>query len=174
MAKIVRSFPPVLPENPKILILGSMPGVKSLEAGQYYAHPKNVFWDIMGEVLCFPARESSYGERIAALERNSVALWDMLELCERSGSLDSKIKSSSEKPNNVGALLAGSPSVRAVIFNGVKAERVFSLHTAPFLKNGVSKRLHLEKLPSTSPANARITRELKTALWRRAITKWLL
>lgn len=173
MTGTARSFPPVLPENPRILILGSMPGAKSLEAGEYYAHPQNLFWKIMGEILRF-SPSAPYGKRVAALERNSVALWDALELCERHGSLDSNINPASEKPNNITALLEQNPSVRAVFFNGRKPEQVFKNLIAPEVDGKLKRRLHFETLPSTSPANAGMTRKRKVALWEKALTRFAL
>lgn len=149
-----------------------MPGVKSLQAGEYYAHPQNLFWSIMGAVLSFPP-SAPYGERVAALERNSVALWDTLRFCERRGSLDSNINSASEKPNNVAALLRRNPSVRAVFFNGRKPEQVFKTRIVPRIGERAGECIHFETLPSTSPANAGMTRERKTAVWQKALARFL-
>lgn len=168
MAAIARSFPPVLPEKPKLLILGSMPGVRSLEARQYYAHPQNMFWNIMGEILSF-SPSSPYAERVGALLDAGIALWDTLKFCERAGSLDSDIKKGTEVANDVCGLLENNPSVRAVFFNGGKAEQVFNKHIRTALKENTRSRLHIETLPSTSPANAGIAKKKKTALWTEAI-----
>lgn len=149
-----------------------MPSVKSLEAGEYYAHMRNGFWKIMGEILSF-SPSLPYGGRVRALERSGVALWDTLKFCEREGSLDSRIRPETETPNDVGGLLVENPSVRAVFFNGAKPEGVFNRRIGPFLDGGAKARLHMERLPSTSPANAGISGERKRALWERAIRPFL-
>ncbi len=172
MKKVAESFPPILPENPTILILGSMPGVKSLEAGEYYAHPQNLFWKIMGEALSF-SPSVPYRERVCALENTGVALWDTLKFCERRGSLDSDIKTATEIPNDIGGLLAQNPSIRAVFFNGKKPEQVFKFHITPLMEKCIKNRIHIETLPSTSPANAGMAKGRKTALWKKAIREGL-
>jgi len=97
---IIRSFEPIATPNARVLILGSMPGVASLEAGQYYAHPQNAFWRIMGE-LVGAGLEKPYDERARILKANGVALWDVLQSCIRPGSLDSDIRD--EVPNDFAA-----------------------------------------------------------------------
>ncbi len=150
-----------------------MPGTRSLQAGEYYAHPQNLFWNIMGEILSFPPSDP-YGKRVAALEKNSVALWDTLKFCERRGSLDSNINPASEKVNDVAALLEQNPSVRAVFFNGRKPEQVFKSRIASQMDGRVSGRLHFETLPSTSPANAGVTKKRKTEFWKKSLTRFAL
>ncbi|HPV23953.1 MAG TPA: DNA-deoxyinosine glycosylase, partial [Casimicrobium sp.] len=99
MTHRITSFPPLIAPNATRLILGSMPGVASLAAAQYYAHPQNAFWRIMGAVAGFDAA-LSFDERVAELARAGVALWDVLAACERSGSLDSAIARKSEVAND--------------------------------------------------------------------------
>jgi TDG/mug DNA glycosylase family protein len=161
----VRSFDPVVGSRPRVLILGSMPGVKSLEAGEYYAHPQNAFWRIMEALGVTPADEP-YPERLAALKRSGIALWDVLEACERPGSLDTAIVKQSEVPNGITEVLAVHPSIRAVFFNGSKAEQAFRRHVLPALAPTVA-RLQFVRLPSTSPARA-IPFEAKLMAWRHA------
>ena len=92
----VTSFPPIVGEMPRVLILGSMPGVESLRAKEYYAHPRNAFWKILGDLgLCDPSE--SYALRTASMQRASVALWDVLAVCERDGSLDASIVRETEE-----------------------------------------------------------------------------
>ena len=111
----IKSFPPIVPNNSKVLILGSMPGEASLKAGQYYAHPRNVFWRIMGEL--FGADPSLlYQERVVHLRATGVALWDSLQACVRSGSLDASI--TEEVPNDFPAFFAKYPGISHVYFNG--------------------------------------------------------
>lgn len=169
MAK-VESFPPIVSGKPKILILGSMPGVKSLEAREYYAHPQNLFWAIMGEILSF-CPSAPYRERVCALEKGRIALWDTLKFCERRGSLDSEIKPETETPNHISGLLEKNPSIRSVFFNGKKPGQVFKLRIKPLLDERIKSRLRFETLPSTSPANAGVAKERKTALWKKAINE---
>lgn len=149
-----------------------MPSAASLAARQYYAHPQNAFWIVMGEILGF-AHGIAYARRVAELKRAGVALWDVLARCEREGSLDSSIRTATEEPNDVGELLAGRPSIRAVFLNGGKAESAFGRYVAPTLRGAALERLHVERLPSTSPANASLTRARKTQRWRRAMAGFL-
>ena len=117
---LVQSFPPIGCERSKLIILGSMPGELSLKAGQYYAHPQNAFWDIMGE-LFGAGRSLPYQERVAILQSVGVALWDALQACTRPGSLDASI--TEEVANNFPALFAEYPNISHVFFNGGTAER---------------------------------------------------
>ena len=104
----LRGFPPVVGEAPRILILGSMPSAASIAAQAYYAHPRNRFWPVMGAVFGFDAG-AAYGERLEALEARGVALWDTIESCERTGSLDAAILR--PIPNAVAALLEEHPTI---------------------------------------------------------------
>jgi hypoxanthine-DNA glycosylase len=155
----VQSFPPIVSPQSKLLILGSMPGEASLKAGQYYAHPRNAFWHIMGEL--FGAGPSlPYQERVATLQSIGVALWDSLQACIRPGSLDASIKE--EVANDFPALFAKYPNITHVFFNGSKAERSFLRHTTPTL----SEYHHVfARLPSTSPAHAAMRLEAKVQAW---------
>src|SRR5215467_5997853 len=118
----VQSFPPIVSQQSKLLILGSMPGEASLKAGQYYAHPRNAFWHIMGEL--FGAGPSlPYEERVERLQSVGVALWDTRQFCSRPGSLDASI--TEDVPNNFSALFAKYPNITHVFFNGRKAEAAF-------------------------------------------------
>ena len=126
MAERVRSFAPVASADARVLILGSMPGVASLNAGQYYAHPQNRFWPIMGRLLGFDPANTSYAQRTAYLTAAGVALWDVLQSCERSGSLDSAIRRETQRVNDFSAFFAAHPKMRAVYFNGAHAAQVFA------------------------------------------------
>ncbi len=159
----IYSFPPVIAENPRVLILGSMPGKRSLEMQQYYAHPQNAFWRIMGELLGFDPG-LPYAERLAHLTRAGVALWDVLHSCERQGSLDTAIQM--EVPNDLPRLLEEHPGIRLVGCNGGKSWSAFHKHVLPRLAAGRQAALEARRLPSTSPANARLDYAQKLAAWR--------
>ena len=161
----VQSFPPLLCDQPKILVLGSMPGRRSLEMHQYYGHPQNHFWRIMGK-LCNAGLEIPYQKRIVALQNAGIALWDVLQVCDRDGSLDGNILKESEIANDLSGLLSDFPTIRVVGFNGGKAWLTFRRLILPTLGSGITEHLALYPLPSTSPANARMKFEDKLNLWR--------
>lgn len=165
MSATLRSFPPVAAPDAELLVLGSMPGAASLAAGQYYAHPHNAFWPILSELLGFD-RDAPYESRLAALRAARIALWDVLHSCEREGSLDARIRRDSQVANDFAAFFRDHPRIRRVAFNGVAAEQCFRRHV---LATGIGEHLSLERLPSTSPANASWSRERKLAAWRRAL-----
>lgn len=158
----VHSFASIVDPSSRVLILGSMPGRISLQAGEYYAHPRNLFWRLMESVLGVDSR-APYGERIAQLLARRVALWDVLESCTREGSLDSEIVSSSIVPNDFVSFLEEYPSIQTICFNGAKAASSFRKHVLPGLSDSSGLTFHC--LPSTSPANASISFEKKLAAW---------
>jgi TDG/mug DNA glycosylase family protein len=161
----VCSFAPTGNGQARILILGSMPGELSLAANQYYAHPRNQFWPIMGEL--FGALPSlPYRERLARLEGARVSLWESLQSCVRSGSLDSNI--TEEIPNDFHSFLKDHPCVTHIFFNGAKAEQSFKRHVLPGLGR---PDLILQKLPSTSPAHAGMNPAAKIKIWKEALEK---
>src|SRR5262249_3906491 len=120
----VQSFSTIVSPQSKLLILGSMPGEASLKAGQYYAHPRNAFWHIMGE-LVGAGPSLPYQERVAILQSIGVALWDSLQACIRPGSLDAAIKE--EVANDFPALFAKYPNITHVSSNGSKRRGLFSV-----------------------------------------------
>lgn len=163
----VNSFPPVARPDARVLILGSMPGVPSLTAGQYYAQPRNRFWPIVAELFAFD-REAPYAERLEALIAHRIALWDVLESCQRPGSLDASIRRASALPNDFPSFFARHPKITQVFFNGKAAAELYRRLVLP----GIADRfpdLHYTSLPSTSPANAGITPADKLAAWRTAL-----
>ncbi len=166
--KPVRSFPPSAGRSARILVLGSMPGAASLRAGRYYAHPRNSFWRIMLDV--FGPAGPGYAGRLALLKRNGVALWDVLGSCVRPGSSDSAIRRSSIRHNDIAGFLSARPGIRRVFFNGSKAEECFKRYVLPGLPPRFSYLEYL-RLPSTSPAHARVPYAAKLKAWRLALTR---
>lgn len=165
---LVRSFPPIVDSAAWLLVLGSMPGAASLAAGRYYAHPRNAFWPIMGE-LFGAGPDVDYSQRCRLLSMHGVAVWDVLRACRRPGSLDSSIDPATETPNDIAGLLERFQGIRLVLFNGRKAEACYRRHVAPGLDCWLAQRVTLALLPSTSPANAGATFAEKLAAWRRVL-----
>jgi double-stranded uracil-DNA glycosylase len=159
MTLVVRSFAPLAAPDARLLILGSMPGVASLDAGQYYAHPQNAFWRIMGE-LVGAGPDKSYEERTHILRKRGIAVWDVLKSCVRAGSLDSNIRD--EVPNDFAAFFAAHPRIARIGLNGGKAAASFKAHAAQYCPPHVT----VVQLPSTSPAHAARGFQEKCALWR--------
>ncbi len=174
----IHGFPPVIGESPGILILGSMPGVRSLESGRYYDHPRNHFWKIIFSLLGRPHIEE-YELKIAALQNAGIALWDVIARCRREGSLDQDIQD--QEYNDVAGLILENPGIELICFNGGTAEREFwkgikllestSSATgtrwmrAHQIRTGASRRF--VRLPSSSPVP---TRNYKT--WEDKLTDW--
>ena len=162
----VQSFEPVIGHRPRIIILGSMPGVASLEAVQYYAHPRNAFWPIMAELFAIDQR-ASYAERIRQVTRLPLILWDTLQSCQRPGSLDSNIDANSVRANDFPQLLHRYPDIKAILFNGATSEKYFKQLVVPQMSDHLD--IELLRMPSTSPANAGMNFEQKLAAWRRIL-----
>ncbi|ABM15228.1 MULTISPECIES: DNA-deoxyinosine glycosylase [Mycolicibacterium] len=154
----LQSFPPLAAPGARILILGNMPGVASLQAQRYYAHTRNAFWGITGELFGFdPA--APYDHRVAVLTAAGVAVWDVLRHCRRAGSLDSAVEPDSMVPNDFASFFADHPAITHVYFNGAAAEKNYGrLVTAP-------ATVSYTRLPSTSPAHT-MSFDRKLAAWR--------
>jgi TDG/mug DNA glycosylase family protein len=163
----IHGFPPIADPSPRVLILGTMPGKASLRANRYYAHPRNSFWPIMGEVLGFDPT-IPYEERAEILRWRGIALWDVLQLCTRESSLDSDIDESSVVANDFAGFYAGHPDIRRVCFNGAKAADLYRRHVLPTL-DARWAGLDALRLPSTSPANAGVPYVEKVRVWKRAL-----
>jgi hypoxanthine-DNA glycosylase len=157
---MLRGFPPVVGSDTHTLILGSFPGEASLTATQYYAHPRNQFWRLLGAVLDEPLVELPYEERLLRVLTHGIGVWDVLAACEREGSLDAAIRNAT--PNDFAALHAHAPQLAKVCFNGKTAGRFAPVISAAGYTTLV--------LPSSSPANAMLSFDQKLRLWRDILT----
>ncbi|AJP59567.2 DNA-deoxyinosine glycosylase [Pandoraea vervacti] len=144
-AGLKRNFPPVVDARTRVLILGSLPGEVSLAHQQYYAHPQNRFWYLVGEVIGEPLPALAYDARLDALRAHGVGLWDVVAQARREGSLDSNIRL--HTGSDLAGLIATLPALRAVAFNGGTAARIGQRALA---QGGVTMPVVL--LPSSSPA----------------------
>jgi hypoxanthine-DNA glycosylase len=150
------------------LILGTMPSPASLAAGQYYAHPRNALWPILGALLDFdPA--APYECRTSRLIAARVALWDVLRACRRHGSLDQDIDRTSIDTNDFATFFALHPHIDRICFNGAAAETLYRRHVAPSCDE--APRVTTVRLPSTSPAHARLSITAKRAAWCAALRR---
>jgi len=158
-----RSFARIAGPDAVVLILGSLPGRRSLAEQQYYAQPQNAFWKIMGEL--FDAGPGlNYAERTQRLTEHSIALWDVVASAERAGSLDSSIVGASVEVNDFRGLFRVQPQLELVFFNGAKAAELYERRVLPGL-NGEFEHIRYERLPSTSPAHAAMRFEEKLERW---------
>ena len=162
------SFPAVSKPNARVLILGSMPGLPSLAANQYYANPHNAFWRIMAAIYDFDLG-APYPSRLEKLRENRVALWDVVASCYREGSLDSAIQADSVTVNAFAEFFRLHGQIEMVCFNGGKAEQLWRRHVAPGL-GGARRQLTFHRLPSTSPAYAAMPYDTKLKRWRSILT----
>lgn len=155
MQKRISSFPPIISEGSKILILGSVPGVKSLEMQQYYAHPQNQFWKIIFQ-LFEEDFTADYRKRTEIIRKNNIALWDVIDSCEREGSLDTKIRN--EEHNDIRKILREHLTIKAVFCNGQKSFK----NLKKIL--GKESEIPIFVLPSTSPLHT-VSFDKKLAEW---------
>ena len=158
-ARVLHGFPPIIDRRTETLILGSFPSAASLAAGQYYAHPRNQFWRLLGELLDEPLAALDYGQRAARVLAHRVGIWDVLDACRRPGSLDADIRDA--RPNDFVALRGLAPRLRRVLFNGGAAGR--------FARQFAAAGFDTAVLPSSSPAHAGRSYAQKLALWRAAL-----
>jgi TDG/mug DNA glycosylase family protein len=150
------SFPPVVAPDTRLLMLGSLPGERSLAAGRYYAHPRNRFWHLIGKAIGTDLEPLDYEARLTALLEARVGLWDTVASARRSGSLDAAIREAD--PNALADLAASLPELRAVGFNGRTSAKIGMPQLA-------GTGLALIALPSSSPANASVPLAEKEKLW---------
>ena len=155
-AERLHGLAPIAGRGARLLVLGSFPGVASLNAQQYYGHPRNHFWPILSALWGVDLLALPYRRRVAALGQHGLALWDVYAACHREGSLDSAIEAA--EPNDLAGLVARLPSLRAIAHNGGESAR--AMRATRVLG------LPVHRLPSTSPANASWSFERKLAAWR--------
>lgn len=153
---MLTGFPPVADAGTRLLVLGSFPSVASLQAQQYYAHPRNQFWPLLSVLFGLDLKPLAYPERVAAVQARGLGIWDVYAACEREGSLDSAIQQA--QYNDFAGLIARLPQLRGIAHNGGESARARRF-TASF-------GLPVYRLPSTSPANASWSFERKLAAWR--------
>ncbi len=158
--KRISSFPPIVDRESKLLVLGTMPGVTSLQKYEYYGYPQNQFWKIMFTTFSQLPVPTDFEEKIALLRENNIAVWDVLQDCERQGSLDSKIKNHME--NDIPKLLKDHPQISRILFNGKESHRYF---VRAF---GVIDGIEYFTMPSTSPAYT-LKFEEKLKIWQKAL-----
>lgn len=156
-------FPPIVARVPQRLILGTAPGIKSLAEQQYYAHPQNSFWRIMGTLFDMPVE--TYKQRVDLIRKNELALWDVLQSCTRYGSLDAGIEAETIEVNDFAAFFRKHAKITRVFFNGSAAEKEFRRRVVPQLPPDVAARLKMKRLPSTSPAHAAMPLTKKIREW---------
>lgn len=160
-ADVLRSLPPVLGLHTRLVVLGSFPGVASLRAQQYYAHPRNQFWPLLSALWGVDLVGLPYPQRLIEATTRGLGLWDVYVSCRRAGSLDSAIRDAVF--NDLGSLKQRAPALRAVAHNGGESARAMR-HTQAL---GVT----VIRLPSTSPANASWSFDRKLAAWRTAFVE---
>ena len=162
MSKLIVAFPPIIAPKAHTLILGTMPGVRSLEANQYYAHPQNQFWRFMGDI--YGAGPSlPYDRRVQILKDKGIAVWDVVHACSRKGSMDADIKD--EVANDFETFYRENPNIRRVVFDSLTAETIYKRRVLPVLRHSLS----YARVPSPSPAHARLRYADKLVLWRKAL-----
>ena len=163
----IKSFDPIEDSNANILILGSIPSKTSLFEGQYYAHSRNSFWPIMGDLIA-AAKTVPYKLRTQILKSHGIALWDVLASCTRESSLDSDIDKTSACPNDFESFLSTHKNITDIFFNGAMAEKYFNNLVLHMLKPNL---IRYTRLPSTSPAHAAMAYNEKLNAWKTILRK---
>ncbi|MCI5634397.1 MAG: DNA-deoxyinosine glycosylase [Alphaproteobacteria bacterium] len=160
MSEKLHCFAPLVDKNTKVLVIGTMPGIASLQAAEYYAFKHNAFWSIIFKLA--GAETQNYAEKNKLLQKLHIGLWDNLKACEREGSLDSDIKQA--EPNDFEKLLLEFPNIKKLLFNGQKSFAFFKKYHPKLLE-----KYEYAVLPSTSPANARLSFTEKLEQWKREL-----
>lgn len=157
---LITGLPPIADQLSRLLILGSMPSVQSLKHTQYYAHPRNRFWELMGRILGVDElHKKAYSDRVETLGEHHIALWDVVRECRRVGSSDATI--TEVEANDIAGMVRASPRIGAIFCNGRKSQTLFKKLVEPRLEASI----RMGYLPSTSPANAAWTMS-------RLLTEW--
>lgn len=149
-------LPPVIAPHTRLVVLGSFPGVASLAAQQYYGHPRNQFWRLLGALWATDLGAMPYADRLAVVRARGLGIWDVYASCRREGSLDADIEA--PQLNDLASLRTWAPALEAVAHNGGESARAMRLTR--------SLGLEVHRLPSTSPANASWSFDRKLAAWR--------
>lgn len=164
---LVQGFAPIVPDTPKIMILGTMPSVKSLEEAFYYAHPRNAFWPILQKIA--GCSVESVSNKTSLCKALNIFLWDVLQACERQGSLDTAIKQ--PQANDFESVFKQFPKIEVVFFNGQAAAKLFQQQVVK--TQALPAGLLYQTLPSTSPANAKMKIEDKCLIWEEKLRPFL-
>jgi TDG/mug DNA glycosylase family protein len=167
MTKRLHSFAPLAAPHCTLLILGSIPGEASLAANEYYAHPRNAFWRVLEAALDLPVA-LPYNERCQQVVARGIAVWDVLQTCTRTGSLDAAIDTGSIVANNFPTFFTAHPRIELICFNGTKAEEIWRRHVVPSLPQNIAA-IRTLRLPSTSPAHAALSLPEKVQSWKQAL-----
>ena len=154
--EVLEGLPPVIARHTRLVVLGSFPGRASLQAGQYYAHPRNHFWPIVSALWGIDLLAMPYTQRLEAIRTHGLGLWDVYARCERQGSLDTAIRNA--EFNDLAGLKKIAPALRAIAHNGGESARA--------MRRTATLGVAAVRLPSTSPANASWSFERKLAAWR--------
>ena len=158
---LLQGLPPIISSHTRLLILGSFPGAASLAAQQYYSHPRNQFWLLLGTIWGLDLRAMPYPQRLAQLQQRGLGLWDVYKRCRRAGSLDSAIHDA--ELNDLASLRQLAPALVAVAHNGGESAR--AMHHIKALG------LPVQRLPSSSPANASWSLARKLEAWRAVLER---
>lgn len=151
-------LPPVVTRATRLLVLGSFPGVASLQAQQYYGHPRNQFWRLLSMLWDVDLVGADYPQRLAEVRRRGLGLWDIYASCRRQGSLDQAIEDA--EFNDLASLRRLAPKLQVVAHNGGESARA--------MRQVASLGYAVLRLPSTSPANASWSFDRKLQAWRAA------
>ena len=151
------SFKPISNEETEILILGSMPGDRSIELNEYYGHARNRFWKILATITNNEL-PITYDEKRELLLKEKIGVWDIVHKANRKGSMDSAIKN--EKPNDLEWFIESHKNLKIIAFNGKKSEALFNKYF------GRKENIKYIPLPSSSPANAGINFENICKIWK--------
>ena len=161
MSAVLDGLAPVIDADTRLIVLGSFPGIASLQAQQYYGHPRNHFWPILSALWEVDLVSLAYADRLAVVRKQGLGIWDVYASCRREGSLDSAIEQA--RLNDLSSLRLRAPRLMAIAHNGGESARSMRLTRA--------LGLPVHRLPSTSPANASWRFDQKLAAWRNVFTE---